>query len=278
MAVFARLASRLNPEFVVMENVPELLAARYWPFFVAARRVFVRAGYHVRARIYNMAEFGVPQERFRAVIIASKRPFSMPSGFLDRVNFRTVRQAIGHLPPVHPGEKLPRYPMHFTAWHRPSTIRTIKQVPKVGGSRPFEAGPDSLRRAYYRQGKEAFEDVYGRLHWDRPSITITHYSRNPASGRFVHPEQHRGLSAMEAALLQGFPKKYWFEGSLDDKFRQIGDAVPPRFSAYLAAHVLGEVLSPHPPSDRIEEDVRRPVGSSFSRMIGGLKNGKGGGA
>lgn len=275
MAAFARLAVRLDPQFIVMENVPELLAARYWPFFLSARRILSRAGYLVRARIYNMAEFGIPQERFRAVIVASKRPFSMPTGFLDRTNFKTVRQAIGHLPAIEPGERIDGYPMHFTARHRPSTIRTIRKVPKNGGSRPFDAGPESLRRAFYRQGKEAFEDIYGRLRWDRSSITITHYSRNPASGRFVHPEQDRGLSALEAALLQGFPDRYWFEGSLDDKFRQIGDAVPPRFSAYIAAHLLGEMFSPHTPPNSPEGDVLRPVGESFSRMIAGLKNRKG---
>ena len=75
-----------------------------------------------------------------------------------------------------------------------------------------------------------YEDVYGRLHWDRPAITITASARNPASGRFVHPEQDRGLSIREAALLQGFPGDYWFSGSLDERFRQIGVAVPPAFA------------------------------------------------
>ena len=80
----------------------------------------------------------------------------------------------------------------------------------------------ALRRAAERNGRAVYEDVYGRLYWDKPAITITAYARNPASGRFIHPEQDRGLTVREAALLQGFPRCYWFAGSLDSKFRQIG--------------------------------------------------------
>jgi DNA (cytosine-5)-methyltransferase 1 len=114
--------------------------------------------------------------------------------------------------------------------------------------------------------------VYGRLWWDRPAITITAYARNPASGRYVHPEQHRGLSVREAALLQGFPKKYLFTGSFDSRFRQIGNAVPPTFSAYLAAHVLGELLREKTLVAE-EHDIVAPIGPSFSRLIPALKAG-----
>jgi DNA (cytosine-5)-methyltransferase 1 len=160
--------------------------------------------------------------------------------------------------------------MHYTAGHRESTLATIRAVPKDGGSRPADVGPECLRRFEARQGKPAYEDVYGRLHWDRPSITITAYSRNPASGRFVHPDQDRGLSVREAALLQGFPSTYHFHGTLDQRFRQIGNAVPPVFAAYLAGHLLGELAAP---SEFRGEDksIRASVGPSFARMIPGLK-------
>ena len=108
--------------------------------------------------------------------------------------------AIGHLPRVAAGERSPGDAMHFSAGHRASTLEVIRAVPKDGGNRPPNVGPACLRRAHERQGKAVYEDVYGRLRWDRPAITITAYARNPASGRFVHPEQDRGLTAREAAL------------------------------------------------------------------------------
>mgnify|MGYP001177782094 CR=1 FL=1 len=269
---FARIAAKLKPAAVVVENVPELLTDRYWPFVTRAREILEKAGYFVHVGVHNMAEFGVPQERFRALMLAMPRKFKPPTRLLPRSEFRTVRDAIGALPPVQAGERDPGDPMHYTAGHKQSTLETIMAVPPDGGSRPDHVGPECLRRAKERNGRAVYEDVYGRLFWDRPAITITAYARNPASGRYVHPEQHRGLSVREAALLQSFPDDYQFAGSLDERFRQIGNAVPPAFAAHLASHVLRELQSQED-VDTFDEGITAPVGPSFSRLIPSLKAG-----
>jgi DNA (cytosine-5)-methyltransferase 1 len=264
---FARIAASLQPDVVVMENVPELLSAKYWAHFSELKGVLQKAGYLVRARVVNTAGFGVPQERFRALVIAMKRRFSMPLPYLFPTDYRTVRNAIGSLPSLEPGIPNPEDPMHVTTRHRASTIKTITHVPKNGGSRPVGIGPACLDRV------KGFYDVYGRLAWDKPAITITGYSRNPASGRYVHPEQDRGLSIREAALLQSFPLNYAFEGPFDNKFMQIGNAVPPALSAYLAGFILGELCS-YPredPFDDETEDIRDPISNSYSSVIAGMK-------
>lgn len=268
---FIKLADAVGPDAIVMENVPELLTDRYFQYVIAAREKLESAGYFVNVSVHNMAEFGVPQERFRALILAMKRPFMPIEGFLDRPSFRTVRDAIGNLPAVIPGEPHPSDPMHVSAGHKPSTIDVIRQVPLDGGNRPSGIGPKCLREARLRHGKEIYEDVYGRLAWSRPAITITGSSRNPASGRFVHPEQHRGLTVREASLLQGFPKDYTFTGSLDEKFTQIGNAVPPTFAAFLATSVIGELLSSPIKESAFDPGVMESVGKSFSRVIPSLK-------
>jgi DNA (cytosine-5)-methyltransferase 1 len=112
------------------------------------------------------------------------------------------------------------------------------------------------------------------MYWDRPANTITASARNPASGRFAHPEQDRGLTIREAGLLQGFPKEFYFEGPFDDKFLQIGNAVPPIFSCYLAAHVLGQWLGQQQAPAKIlqfRSDVTTPTSNSFSSGIAGRK-------
>lgn len=268
---FARVAVRMSPEAVVVENVPELLTDRYWSHVTEVRRLLEKAGYFVHLGVHNAAEFGVPQERFRALLLAMRRPFLAPHGFLRRPDFRTVRDAIGGLPPLAAGERDPGDPMHFSAGHRETTLEVIRSVPKNGGSRPPDMGPACLRRAHERQGKAVYEDVYGRLYWDRPAITITAYARNPASGRFVHPEQDRGLTIREAALLQGFPSNYRLAGSFDERFRQVGNAVPSRFAAAVALHLMGELLGPEPPVGAFGRGLLQPVGTSFSRMIPGIK-------
>ncbi len=269
---FARIACAAKPDVIVIENVPEILTDRYWPLVNAAREMFEANGYFSHISVHDMTEFGVPQHRYRALLIAMKRPFNAPQGFVSRGASKTVRDAIGHLPSIIPGRASVADPMHFTAGHRQSTIDTIKKVPQNGGSRPFDAGPDCLRRAATKSGRAAYEDVYGRLWWDRPAITITAYARNPASGRYVHPEQHRGLSVREASLLQSFPEQYYFEGSFDAKFRQIGNAVPPAFSSYLASHILSQMFSDEVASSS-NEGINFSVGPTFSRLIPALKAG-----
>ena len=247
---FAVLAAALKPEVIVMENVPELLTGKHRPLFDAAERLFRKEGYVVKAKVVNMAEFGLPQKRMRAIALAFRVPFEMPVGFLRPDQFVTVKETIGSLPKVEAGEICSTDPMHVTARHRKSTIAVIKRVPKDGGSRPKGIGPKCLDKV------KGFSDVYGRLRWNQPAVTITGYARNPASGRYVHPEQNRGLSIREAALLQGFPKWYEFLGAFDDRYSQIGNAVPPLFATHIAAHILGELATVESGFDRVPNEAK----------------------
>lgn len=255
---FAKLAVKLNPNFIVMENVPELLSRKHWEHFSSFKEILEQKGYYVRAQIVNSAEYGVPQERYRAIVIASKQRFLMASGVLENKQFKTVRDAIDMLPKINPGEPILGDAMHVTANHKKSTIDVISQVPKDGGNRPKHIGLNW------------YQDVYGRLSWDKPSITITTNARNPASGRYVHPDQNRGLSIREAALLQSFPKDFIFEGNLSNAFTQIGNAVPPKLSTYLAIHLLGEFIG-EPISNELFNvdktfDIQNPIPNSFAAI------------
>jgi DNA (cytosine-5)-methyltransferase 1 len=84
----------------------------------------------------------------------------------------------------------------------------------------------------------SFPDIYGRLWWDRPAITITRECGHVGNGRYSHPEQDRLVTVREMALLQGFPPDYQFHGPLSAKYNQIGDAVPPMISELLAEHII----------------------------------------
>lgn len=266
---FAEIVRKMNPDVILMENVPEFLSGKYWKYFSTAKERYEECGYVVKQSIYNAASFGVPQERFRAIVIGMKHDFILPSGYLSPDEYRTVRDAIGNLPKVKAGIADPDDPMHKSAAHKQSTLDVLKQVPHDGGNRPAGVGPACLDRT------KGFSDTYGRLYWDKPSITITHYVRNPASGRFTHPEQDRGLTAREAALLQSFPYGFEFSGNSDDVFRQIGEAVPPLFAAGIAVDVLIEMLSSIPTDKDLDEEVTiitEPVSSSYSSVIAGIKN------
>lgn len=265
---FAEIVKRVHPDVIIMENVPEFLSSRYWKYFSAAKKCYEECGYVVKETIYNAAAFGVPQERFRSIVVGMKKEFVLPQGLLDESQYRTVRDAISHLPPVPAGVASPVDPMHKSASHKPSTIDVIRQVPHDGGNRPIGVGPKCLDKT------RGFSDVYGRLFWDKPAITITHYARNPASGRYTHPEQDRGLTAREAAILQSFPNGFEFCGLSDDIYRQIGEAVPPMLSSAIAASILIELLSPLPTNEELRagpKSIDAPVSSSYSSVIAGIK-------
>ncbi len=262
---FASIAIKLSPVAIVMENVPELLSQKYWSYFTETRDVLEKAGYIVKQSIYNSASFGVPQARFRAIMIAMKRDFLLPEPIYDSSEYVTVQEAIGGLPAVFPGEVISGDRLHRSANHRPSTLEVIHSVPKDGGNRPRGVGPACLDRV------KGFSDVYGRLSWDQPAVTITRYARNPASGRFIHPVQNRGLTAREAALLQSFPYNFEFTGSFDSIFKQIGEAVPPRMACAIAATVFVGLSATREPTERENEgslsSITEPISNSYSGII-----------
>lgn len=70
--------------------------------------------------------------------------------------------------------------------------------------------------------------LYGRLDWDGFfSTTVTNPEPMGKQGRVLHPEQHRVVSVRECARSQGFPDTYRFFGTVLDKHREVGNAVPP---------------------------------------------------
>ena len=257
---FAEIAVQLQPKMIIMENVPDLLAKKHWNHFRAFKDTVEAAGYHIAVKILGMADYGAPQARFRTVLIAA-RDFvpTLPDPVFTTDQYRTVRDAIGHLPPLKAGEKDPDDPMHITSKHRKETIEILKQVPKDGGNRPKGVGPQCLDKV------AGFSDVYGRLAWDKTAVTVTARCRTPSCGRFAHPEQDRGLSVREAALLQGFPPEFYFEGPFDDKYKQVGNAVSPIFSTALAGHVLALLAGQNHAEE--EEQVNAPTFASYSGMI-----------
>jgi DNA (cytosine-5)-methyltransferase 1 len=271
--IFSEIATRISPDAIFMENVPDMFSKKHWEHYQSGRVLLERSGYHVRSQIFNFADFGLPQERFRAVMMAFKEPFPMPRPIFQQYEHRTVRDAIGHLQELASGGASETDSMHIVSKHRPETVEIIKKVPLNGGNRPIGVGPACLDRTRAKHG--GYTDVYGRLAWDTPAVTITARCRTPSCGRFTHPQQHRGLSVREAALLQGFPEEFILEGPFDDKYKQIGNAVPPLVATRMGEHMVrvlqGVVVEAGAVINGYENDVTSPVGRGFAVTINGIK-------
>jgi DNA (cytosine-5)-methyltransferase 1 len=77
-------------------------------------------------------------------------------------------------------------------------------------------------------------DLFGRLWWNRPAVTMRTEFYKPEKGRYLHPEQHRPITHREAARFQSFPDTFIFSGSKIEIAKQIGNAVPPLLAARIA--------------------------------------------
>lgn len=88
--------------------------------------------------------------------------------------------------------------------------------------------------------------LYGRLHYQRPSYTITTYFNRPGNGTYVHPVHNRVLSVREAARFQSFDDDYYFYGNKTQLLKQIGNAVPALLAYQIGRKItdkLGKVKS-----------------------------------
>lgn len=157
------------------------------------------------------------------------------------IPYKTVRDAIGkgQYPPLKQGEecKDKNYPNHRTATISELNLKRLSHIKEGQGVKdlPEELMPESHKK------HRGHSDVYGRLEWDKPSVTLTTKCTNISNGRYAHPEQDRAISVREAAKLQTFPDDFVFIGNgLATLARQIDNAVP-----VLLAKTFGEMFLEH---------------------------------
>lgn len=120
-------------------------------------------------------------------------------------------------------------------------LRQVEHVPEGGSWRDIPLDLLPKRFAHIRRTDST--TLFGRLERRFPAYTITTQFNNVTTGCYLHPRQHRALSAREAARIQTFPDRYRFVGSLESKRRQIGNAVPPLMAAAVARSILAHVVT-----------------------------------
>lgn len=253
---FLDLVADLMPKYAVFENVRGLLSAPlcHRPHVErgmsdmplgedeqpgGALKVILsklrRSGYEVTFTLYNTANFGVPQSRERLIFIASRDGNRVPhlcpthdaKGTNGLLPWATFRDAVAPLRRVRhnsvsfPQKRLQYYKL-LSAGQNWRDLPSDVQSEAMGNS--FLSGG----------GKTGF---YRRLSWDKPSPTLVTRPNMKATD-LCHPDELRPLSVEEYASLQTFPRGYRFSGSLDDQYKQIGNAVPCLFAEAIGRHLL----------------------------------------
>ena len=238
---FKNIVLQVLPDIVTIENVPRLSKESIFLKFVSA---LDDKGYRVWWDNIRCAQYGVPQSRTRLILVASKLgeitlipPTHEPSQYLK------VKDIIADLPRIKAGEVNKTDYLHRAAGLTELNLKRIRQSVPGGSWRDWDKG---LRlQCHDRKSGHNYVSIYGRMSGDQLAPTITTQFYNIGTGRFGHPEQHRGLSLREGALLQTFPRDYQFNDPekplpLNVIARHIGNAVPARLG-----YIIGKSIIEH---------------------------------
>lgn len=239
---YAETIIRARPKYFVLENVAVFAKSpQFRDLTDATGAGGLLSDYSFEWSVLNAADFGAPQARKRAILIGRHRDMpeiGLPEATHDREDHVSVGEVFAGIPDsVGPSLEDRRMEIdgreHRGAWasrelhvgrdYADISLRRFAEIPP-GGNR-FDL-PDELLAPCWRKHKSGSGDVMGRLHLDRPSVTIRTEFFKPEKGRYLHPSAHRAITHYEAAVLQGFPIDYRFAGSRTAIARQIGNAVP----------------------------------------------------
>lgn len=221
---FGRALKECKPKIFIAENVKGLLSHDGGRTLETIKCVLSDLGYTLLdPRILKAIFYQVPQKRERLIIIGIRNDlfkcssFSWPSPYHQIMTLRDGLKK-GKLydsdVPLSKGQKYPK---------RKAEI--LHHIPQGGYWRNL---PDSLQREYMQKSYFLGGGKTGmarRLSWDEPSLTLTCSPAQKQTER-CHPEEDRPLTVREYARIQTFPDSWEFAGSVGNKYKQIGNAVP----------------------------------------------------
>lgn len=235
---FIRMVKELQPKYFVMENVKGITTINKGVFFKVVMDEFNKLdGYKVDYCIMNVADYGVPQVRYRTIIIGNRlghdiefpEPTHSQEGENGLKKWERCWDVLEDLCELNESKEFNHVPLR----HTEKNIARYKYIPE-GGRLPEKDLPPEL----YRKN---FGNTFKRLHREQPALTMV-----PGNDAFpIHPVLHRSLTVREAARIQGFSDDIIFMGNRRQQGHQVGNAVPPAFAKIIANTIKG----------RIEEDI-----------------------
>ena len=210
---FLRVVRDHRPRYFLAENVRGILSLANGDAIRRIRRDFKNCGYRVGVRLFNLADFGVPQNRWRVIIAGTRSDLSTSEDY----EFPT---------PTHSDPSKAKA-LRLRPWI--TVAEALSGIPE-----PEE--PHALLNHVCSRYKVTNRDFTGHRRTDpkKPSPTIL--ARGNGRGgvcAIQHPQNHRRMSVRESALIQTFPLEFEFVGKVNSCYRQVGNAVPVTFARHL---------------------------------------------
>ena len=249
---YVEVVKFVKPKYFVMENVPNLLTAEKGFFLNEIKGLFKGYGYSIRYGILNAADYGVPQNRRRAIIIGKylATPPELPLPCKQKV---TIWDAISDLAYLESGEgefeqeyrNSPKSDYekkmrkgskilynHMATKHSALALERLSLIPP-------NAGKEVLPKEHIT--KSVYSGTWSRMKQNDVAVTITTRFDTPSSGKFTHPFLNRAITVREAARLQSFPDTFKFIGSKMSQMKQVGNAVPPLLARKIARVIMHDI-------------------------------------
>jgi DNA (cytosine-5)-methyltransferase 1 len=231
----ARAAELLKPEHIIIENVAGAIHDKGKVVQTVAE-FLSGLGYAVSVGTINLVNIGVPQNRRRLILAASKTR-TVDVNSIEKKYFIDKRNLAWAIQDLEGGA---------TSSSLLSTPSTPSKDNKNRMKYLFENNlyelPNEQRPPCHRDKTHSYNTIYGRLRWENPSQTITSGFYSMCMGRYVHPTEIRTLTAHEAARLQFFPDYFDFS-TVENRTSLatiIGNALPMKLPYLIGLELLGE--------------------------------------
>jgi DNA (cytosine-5)-methyltransferase 1 len=249
---FVRVVEKVRPKYFVMENVPNLLTAEGGYFKNELEKLFNDMGYKLNMGVLNASDYGVPQNRRRAIIIG-KQLGGAPSLPTPQKGKVTIWDAISDLAYLNSGEGSEEQEYrnsphssyqamlrngsttlynHVATNHSSLALERLSLIPPNSGKEVLPA--EHLTKSIY-------SGTWTRMRKDEISVTITTRFDTPSSGKFTHPFLNRAITVREAARIQSFPDSFCFVGTKGSQMKQVGNAVPPLLAQAIAQVIMNDL-------------------------------------
>lgn len=275
---FIRIAKYLRPKTLIIENVPGLATLQKGAVLKEIGRVLEACGYNAECAELLAAQYGVPQMRWRLVIIGWRKDLGIQAGGFPEPShgiltigdlvpnrpispeqasgFLTAADAIGDLPAVNAGESVDEYISSPSGIYQLEMRRGMRNelynhyapkmseinLKRINALKPGQDWRDLpfelLPDGMKRALRKDHTRRFRRMKWESVPRSIITRFRDPKSGEYIHPDQQRTISIREAARIQSFPDWFVFTGPNTDQYDQVGNAVPP-----LLAKAIGKEVS-----------------------------------
>lgn len=253
---FARVVKEIKPRIAIGENVRGLLNHDGGKTLQTMVNTLEEIGYRTAYKVLRSQYHDVPQKRERLIIIGIRRDLDLPILFPKENNYLISLKEALHNVPESVGQKYPE-----------NKIKIMKLIPPGGYWKDL---PDKLQReymgaSYYHSGGKT--GMARRLSWNEPSLTLTTSPAQKQTER-CHPEYTRPLTVREYARIQTFPDEWEFAGSMNQQYKQIGNAVPVNLGYHLGKTVEA-MLNQQYSKDLFEvcEDVCIPSEQSIEMQM-----------